>query len=240
MDETGREISNRHRDKIGELVVALVRTPERGNIVVDLDGEEGVLPAHEQVPGELYRIGDRIMAYLVAIDETPLGAQVIISRAHKGLLEKLFEMEVPQIHDSIVRIEASAREPGVHSKIAVSSHDREVDPVEACLGMNASRIQAVVRELRGEKIDIVRWDSDPARFVCNAVAPAEVSRVFIDAVNRTMQLIVPADQVSVAVGMNGQNLRLTSQLTGWSLETQAEGNAGGSAAGGRDGGRWRH
>ena len=239
MADTGPEISNRHH-KLGVLVVATVGKPDRGNILVDLDGVEGVLPAREQVPGELYRIGERIMVYLVAIDETALGPQVIVSRVHKGLLEKLFEMEVPEVHDSTVRIETSAREPGVHSKIAVSSHDPEVDPVEACMGMKASRIQAVVRELRGEKIDIVPWDSDAARFVCNAVAPAEVLRVIIDAANRTMQLIVPADQLSLAVGTNGQNLRLASQLTGWSLDTQVESNEGGSAAGGRGGTRWRH
>jgi transcription termination/antitermination protein NusA len=240
MDDKGREISDRHRGKIGELVVGIVGKPDGGNILVDLDGAEGVLPAHEQVPGELYRIGERIMAYLVAIGETPLGPQPIISRAHKGLLEKLLEMEVPEVHDGAVRIEASVREPGVHSKIAVSARNREVDPVEACVGMNSSRIQAVVRELRGEKIDIVSWDSDPARFVCNAVAPAEVARVLIDAANRTMRLIVAADQLSLAVGMNGQNLRLASQLTEWSLDTHVEGNEGGSAAGGRGGKRWRH
>jgi N utilization substance protein A len=146
-----------------------------------------------------------------------------MSRAHKGLLEKLFEMEVPEIYDKIVRIEASAREPGARSKIAVSSRDRDVDPVGACVGMKGSRVQAVVQELRGEKIDIVPFDPDPVKFVCNAIAPAEVSRVLMDVGSHTMQLIVHDDKLSLAIGKKGQNVRLASQLTGWRIDIHSEG-----------------
>jgi N utilization substance protein A len=162
------------------------------------------------------------VAFVVEIDKSARGPQIIISRAHKGLLEKLFEMEVPEIYDKIVRVEASAREAGARSKIAVYSRDRDVDPVGACVGMKGSRVQAVVQELRGEKIDIVPFDPDPARFVCNAIAPAEVSRVLIDAANHTMQLIVPDDKLSLAIGKKGQNVRLASQLTGWRIDIHSE------------------
>ena len=176
----------------------------------------------EQVQRESYRAGDRLVAYVIDIDKSARGPQIVISRAHKGLLEKLFEMEVPEIYDKIVRIEASAREAGARSKIAVFSRDRDVDPVGACVGMKGSRVQAVVQELRGEKIDIVPYDADPARFVCNAIAPAEVSRVLIDAAGHTMQLIVPDDKLSLAIGKKGQNVRLASQLTGWRIDIHSE------------------
>jgi N utilization substance protein A len=221
--EAEREnVFNQYRDKKGELISGIVRRFERGNIVVDLGGAEAILPVREQVPRESYRAGDRIVAYVVDIDKGARGPQIIISRAHKGLLEKLFEMEVPEIYDKIVSIEASAREPGARSKIAVRSRDRDVDPVGACVGMKGSRVQAVVQELRGEKIDIVTWDNDPARFVCNAIQPAEVSRVIIDAATHTMQLIVNDDKLSLAIGKKGQNVRLASQLTGWRIDIHSE------------------
>ena len=223
MREAEREnVFNQYRDKKGELISGIVRRFERGNIVVDLGGPEAILPVREQVQRESYRAGDRIVAYVVDIDKSARGPQIIISRAHKGLLEKLFEMEVPEIYDKIVRVEASAREAGARSKIAVFSRDRDVDPVGACVGMKGSRVQAVVQELRGEKIDIVPFDPDPARFVCNAIAPAEVSRVLIDAANHTMQLIVPDDKLSLAIGKKGQNVRLASQLTGWRIDIHSE------------------
>ena len=176
----------------------------------------------EQVPRESYRVGDTIKAYCLDIDRNARGPQVILSRTHKGLLEKLFEQEVPEIYEKIVRIESSAREPGARAKIAVSSRDRDVDPVGACVGMKGSRVQAVVQELRGEKIDIVPYDDDPARFVCNAIAPAEVSRVIIDAEGHRMELIVPDDKLSLAIGKKGQNVRLASQLTGWRIDIHSE------------------
>jgi N utilization substance protein A len=211
-----------YRDKKGELVSGITRRFERGNIIVDLGGAEAVLPVREQVPRESYRAGDRIVAFLLDIDRAARGPQIIISRTHKGLLEKLFEMEVPEIYDKIVRIEASAREPGARSKIAVSSRDPDVDPVGACVGVKGSRVQAIVQELRGEKIDIVPYDPDPVRFVCNAIAPAEVSWVRMDVAAHTLQLIVPDEKLSLAIGKKGQNVRLASQLTGWRIDIHSE------------------
>jgi N utilization substance protein A len=217
--EAEREnIFNQYKERKGELISGIVRRFERGNIIVDLGGAEAVLPVRDQVPRESYRAGDRIVAYVVEIDKAARGPQIILSRTHKGLLEKLFEMEVPEIYEKIVRIEASAREAGARSKIAVNSRDRDVDPVGACVGMKGSRVQAVVQELRGEKIDIVPYDADPVKFVCNAIAPAEVARVLMDVGAHTMQLIVPDEKLSLAIGKKGQNVRLASQLTGWRID----------------------
>jgi transcription termination/antitermination protein NusA len=221
--EAEREVVyNEFKDRKGELVSGIVRRFERGNLIVDLGKAESILPLREQVPRESYRAGDRIVAYVVDIDKAARGPLIILSRTHKGLLEKLFEQEVPEIYEKIVRIEASAREPGARAKIAVVSSDRDVDPVGACVGMKGSRVQAVVQELRGEKIDIVPWDPDPARFVCNAIAPAQVSRVLIDAERRTMELIVPDEKLSLAIGRRGQNVRLASQLTTWRINIHSE------------------
>ena len=213
---------NEYKDRKGELITGIVRRFERGNIIVDLGKTEAILPVREQVPRESYRAGDRIVAFVVEIEKNARGPQVVLSRTSKGLLEKLFEQEVPEIYEKIVRIESSAREPGARAKIAVSSRDRDVDPVGACVGMKGSRVQAVVQELRGEKIDIVPYSEDPARFVCNAIAPAEVARVVIDAESHTMELIVPDDKLSLAIGKKGQNVRLASQLTGWRIDIHSE------------------
>ncbi len=215
-------VYNEFKDRKGELISGIVRRFERGSIVVDLGRAEAILPTREQVPRESYRVGDSIKAYVLDIDRNARGPQIILSRTHKGLLEKLFEQEVPEIYEKIVRIESSAREPGARAKIAVSSRDRDVDPVGACVGMKGSRVQAVVQELRGEKIDIVPYDDDPARFVCNAIAPAEVSRVLIDADGHRMELVVPDEKLSLAIGKKGQNVRLASQLTGWRIDIHSE------------------
>ncbi len=215
-------VYNEYKDRKGELISGIVRRFERGSVVVDLGRAEAVLPVREQVPRESYRAGDSIKAYVLDIDRNARGPQIILLRTHKGLLEKLFEQEVPEIFEKIVRIESSAREPGARAKIAASSRDRDVDPVGACVGMKGSRVQAVVQELRGEKIDIVPYDDDPARFVCNAIAPAEVSRVIIDAEGHRMELIVPDDKLSLAIGKKGQNVRLASQLTGWRIDIHSE------------------
>jgi N utilization substance protein A len=215
-------VFNEYKDRKGELITGIVRRFERGALVVDLGKAESVLPMREQVPRESFRVGDTLKAYVLDIDRNARGPQIILSRAHKGFLEKLFEQEVPEIFEKIVRIESSAREPGARSKIAVSSRDRDVDPVGACVGMKGSRVQAVVQELRGEKIDIVPYDDDPARFVCNAIAPAEVSRVIIDAEGHRMELIVPDERLSLAIGKKGQNVRLASQLTGWRIDIHSE------------------
>jgi N utilization substance protein A len=211
-------------DRKGELITGIVRRFERGNIIVDLgrNEAEAVLPVREQVPRESYRPGERIQAYVLDVQRNVKGPQIVLSRTSPGLLIKLFEMEVPEIYEGIVRIETAAREPGSRAKIAVSSRDPDVDPVGACVGMKGSRVQAVVQELRGEKIDIVPYSEDPARFVCNAIAPAEVVKVLIDEDNFTMELIVADDQLSQAIGRRGQNVRLASQLTGWKIDIHSE------------------
>jgi transcription termination/antitermination protein NusA len=218
-DAERENIYNEYKDRKGELITGIVRRYERGNnIIVDLGRTEAALPGREQVPRESYRPGDRIVAYVKDIDREARGPLVILSRTDIGLLIKCFEQEVPEIYEGIVRIVSAAREPGARSKIAVHSRDSDVDPVGACVGMKGSRVQAVVQELRGEKIDIVPWDRDPARFVCSAIAPAEVSRVIIDEANGSMELVVPDDKLSLAIGRRGQNVRLASQLTGWRLD----------------------
>jgi N utilization substance protein A len=215
-------VFNEYKDRKGEVITGIVRRFERGNIIVDLGRAEAVLPIREQVPRESYRAGDRIQAYVTEVLRESKGPQIVLSRASVEFLRKLFEMEVPEIAEGVVVIEAAAREPGGRSKIAVSSRDSDVDPVGACVGMKGSRVQAVVQELRGEKIDIVPWHDDPARFVCNALAPAEVSRVLLDEQNSAMEIIVPDDQLSLAIGRRGQNVRLASQLTGWKLDINSE------------------
>jgi N utilization substance protein A len=215
-------VFNEYKDRKGEVITGIVRRFERGNIIVDLGRAEAVLPIREQVPRESYRAGDRIQAYVSEVLRESKGPQIVLSRASVEFLRKLFEMEVPEIAEGVVVIEAAAREPGGRSKIAVSSRDSDVDPVGACVGMKGSRVQAVVQELRGEKIDIVPWHDDPARFVCNALAPAEVSRVLLDEQNSAMEIIVPDDQLSLAIGRRGQNVRLASQLTGWKLDINSE------------------
>ncbi len=221
-DAERENVFNEYKDRKGEVITGIVRRFERGNVIVDLGRAEAVLPVREQVPRESYRAGDRIQAYVFDVLRESRGPQIILSRASVELLRKLFEMEVPEIAEGVVVIEAAAREPGGRAKIAVSSRDSDVDPVGACVGMKGSRVQAVVQELRGEKIDIVPWHEDPARFVCNALAPAEVSRVLLDDQNRAMEIIVPDDQLSLAIGRRGQNVRLASQLTGWKLDINSE------------------
>ncbi len=221
-DAERENVYNEYKDRKNEIVTGIARRFERGNIIVDLGRAEAVLPVREQVPRETYRAGDRVQAFVLDVLRESKGPQIILSRASVNLLTKLFEMEVPEIAEGIVVIEAAAREPGGRAKIAVSSRDADVDPVGACVGMKGSRVQAVVQELRGEKIDIVPWDEDPARFVCSALAPAEVSRVIIDEANHAMELIVPDDQLSLAIGRRGQNVRLAAQLTGWKLDINSE------------------
>src|SRR6476620_1495471 len=221
-DAERENVFNEYKDRKNEIVTGIARRFERGNIIVDLGRAEAVLPVREQVPRETYRAGDRVQAYVLDVLRESKGPQIILSRTSVNLLTKLFEMEVPEIAEGVVVIEAAAREPGRRAKIAVSSRDGDVDPVGACVGMKGSRVQAVVQELRGEKIDIVPFDEDPARFVCNAIAPAEVKRVIIDAEGHRMELIVPDDKLSLAIGKKGQNVRLASQLTGWRIDIHSE------------------
>lgn len=218
-------VYNEYKDRKGEIVTGTVRRFERGDVIVDLGRAEAILPTSEQISKENVRIHDRIVAYVVDVLEVARGAQIILSRTHPNLVVKLFEQEVPEIAEGIVTIESAAREAGFRTKISVRSKDQDVDPVGACVGMKGSRVQAVVQELRGEKIDIVPYDSDEARFVCNALAPAEATRVLINEDNRNMQIVVPDEQLSLAIGRRGQNVRLASQLTGWKIEIQAESKA---------------
>ena len=218
-----RELTfNEFKDRKGELITGIVRRFEKGNIIVDLNRAEAILPRREQVQTETYRPGDRIQAFVLDITRATRQPQVVLSRTHPGLLMKLFEMEVPEIYEGIVRIEACAREPGHRAKIAVSSSDPDVDPVGACVGLKGSRVQAVVSELRGEAIDIIPWHPDPARFIVYAIAPANVSRVYIDEANNTMELIVPDDNLAKAIGRRGQNVRLAAQLSGWRIDIVSE------------------
>ena len=218
-----RELTfNEFKDRKGELITGIVRRFERGNIIVELNRAEAILPRREQVPTETYRPGDRVQAFVLDINKATRTPQVVLSRTHPGLLMKLFEMEVPEIYEGIVHIEACAREPSHRAKIAVSSSDQDVDPVGACVGLKGSRVQAVVNECRGEAVDIIPWHPDPARFVVHAIAPASVSRVYIDESNHTMELIVPDDQLARAIGRRGQNVRLASQLVGWRIDINSE------------------
>ena len=208
----------------GEVASGIARRVERGAIVVDLGRTEAYIPPREQIPGEVYKPGDRIQGYISDVRASTRGPQIIMSRADERYLMKLFEVEVPEIYDGIVEIVAAAREPGFRAKIAVRSKDNAVDPVGACVGMKGSRVQTIVQELRGEKIDIVNYDEDSARFVCNALAPAEISKVFLDEGNREMEVIVPDSQLSLAIGKKGQNVRLAAKLTGWKLDIMSESN----------------
>lgn len=222
-DEERDLIFQEFKDKKGELIKGVVRRFEKGNnLIVDLGRAEGILPFREQTPRETYRPGDRIVALLKDIDREARGPQIILSRADGKLVEKLFENEVPEIYEGIVKIVACAREPGARSKIAVMSRDADVDPVGACVGMKGSRVQAVVQELRGEKIDIVPWDRDPARFVCAAIQPAEVNKVIVNEADGRMELVVPDEKLSLAIGRKGQNVRLAWHLTGWKLDIISE------------------
>ena len=209
-------------DRKGEIINGIVQRMDRGDIIVNLGQTEGILPVREQVPRESYRRGDRIRAYILDVLHETRGPQIILSRGHKDFLIDLFKTEVPEISEGIVSIMGAAREPGVRAKIAVSSNNSDIDPVGACVGMKGSRVQNVVQELRGEKIDIIPWHVDAAKFVCNALAPAEISRVIIDESNRSMEVIVPDDYLSIAIGKRGQNVRLASKLTGWHLDVQSE------------------
>ncbi len=210
------------KDRRGEIINGIVQRFDRGSIIVNLGRAEAELPSREQVPKESYKQGDRIRAYVQDVRQFSRGPQIILSRTHPNFVSSLFENEVPEISEGVVQIVQIAREPGSRSKIAVTSKDPDVDPVGACVGMKGRRVQAVVQELRGEKIDIVTWDPDAAKFICNSLAPAEIVRVIVDQTNQAMEVVVPDDQLSLAIGKRGQNVRLGSRLTGWRLDVTSE------------------
>jgi len=219
-------IYNEFKDRKGELTHSgIVQRFEKKNIIVNLGRTDAILPEKEQIPRERYRQGDRIRAFIFDVEMGGKGPQIVLSRTHPGFLVKLFEQEVPEIYEGIVEVKGAAREPGGRAKIAVVSHDGDVDPVGACVGMKGTRVQSVVQELRGEKIDIVHWTPDPAEFVVRAMAPARVSKIVMDEDAHAMEVIVPDDQLSLAIGKKGQNVRLASRLTGWNLEVRSEAEA---------------
>lgn len=206
----------------GEIISGIVRRYERGTIVVDLGKTEAFMPPKEQIPGEQPRIGDRIQAYLLDVLQTAKGPQIILSRATNLYLIKLFEMEVPEVYEGIVTIKSAARDAGSRAKIAVASKDKDVDPVGACVGVRGARVQNIVSELKGERIDIIPFNADIAKFVCSALSPAEVSKVKIDEDNKYMEVVLPDGQLSLAIGRRGQNVRLAAQLTGWKIDVVSE------------------
>ena len=215
-------VFSEYSSKKGEIITGIVQRFEKGDIIVDLGRAEAVLPKKEQVRREGYRQGERIRGVVLDVKTEAKGPQVIISRTHPGFLIKLFQMEVPEIFEGIVEIRGAAREPGERAKIAVVSNNSDVDPVGACVGVKGSRVQAVVQELKGEKIDIVHWSDDPAIFVKNTLSPAQISRVIVDEAEHAMEVIVPDDQLSLAIGKKGQNVRLAAKLTGWKIDIRTE------------------
>ena len=207
----------------GELVNGVVQRVIKGNVIVNLGKAEAILPPREQLPREDHRIGDRVRAYVLDVKKTPKGPQIVLSRTHPGLLAKLFEIEVPEIYEGIVEIKAAARDAGERAKVAVASRDGNVDPVGACVGYRGSRVQAIVRELMGEKIDVIGWKDDPAAFVRSALGPAEVVSVEINPATHTLKVLVADDQLSLAIGKRGQNARLAAKLVGWRVDIKSRG-----------------
>jgi transcription termination/antitermination protein NusA len=209
-------------DRKGEIVNGIIQRVTRNEIIVNLGSAEALLGKKEQIPGEIYRRGDRIRAYVLKVHEESRGPQIELSRTHPGFLIALFKVEVPEISEGIVKIVAAAREAGSRGKIAVMSMDPDIDPVGACVGVKGNRVQSVVQELKNEKIDIIPWNVDLAKFVCNALAPADISRVIIDENSHGMEVVVPDESLAIAIGRNGQNVRLASKLTGWRLDVFSE------------------
>lgn len=214
-------IYEEYKDSKGELINGSVMRLERGNIIVNLGRTEAILPKREQIQRERYRPGDRLRGMILDVDRSARGPQIILTRSHPDLIRKLFALEVPEIADGVIELKAVAREPGERAKIAVYSNDSSVDPVGACVGIKGSRVQAVVQELRGERIDIITWTADEPSFVARALSPAEVSRVVVDEEEHSMEVIVPDDQLSLAIGRRGQNVKLASKLSGWRIDVRS-------------------
>jgi len=213
-----------YKDRIGEIVNGVVKRVEYGNVIVDLGRGEGIIRRDEMIPRETFRPGDRVRAYVYDVRREQRGPQIFLSRTHPQFMSKLFRQEVPEIYDNVIEVKSVARDPGSRAKIAVVSRDSSIDPVGACVGMRGSRVQAVVQELQGERIDIIPWSVDAATFIVNALQPAEVVKVVLDEDSERIEVVVPDDQLSLAIGRRGQNVRLASQLTGWDIDilTEAE------------------
>jgi N utilization substance protein A len=214
-------IYNEYKGREGELVNGVVQRFEKGDITLDLGKTEALLPRKEQSTRETFQRGERVRAYILEVRKGTSGPQIIASRTHPGLVERLFEMEVPEIYEGIIEIKGAVREPNGRAKIAVYSRDRAVDPIGACVGMRGVRVQSVVQELRGEKIDIVQWSDDPATFVGNALSPAKIYKINVNPDGRAMEVIVEDDQLSLAIGKKGQNVRLAAKLTKWRLDIKS-------------------
>ncbi len=210
------------KDRVGEIVNGVVKRVEYGNVIADLGRGEGVMRRDQSIPREMFNVGDRIRCYIYDVRTETKGPQIMLSRAHGGFMAKLFAQEVPEVYDGVIEIRAVARDPGSRAKMAVVSNDSSIDPVGACVGMRGSRVQAVVAELQGEKIDIIPWSPDEAAFIVNALAPAEVSKVVMDEEEERVEVVVPDEQLSLAIGRRGQNVRLASQLTGWQIDIITE------------------
>ncbi len=211
-----------YKDRVGEIINGIVKRVEYGHIIVDLGRAEGVIRREETLPRENVKGGDRIRAYILEVREEPRGSQIFLSRAHPQFMAQLFSQEVPEVYEGIIQIVSVARDPGSRAKIAVYSNDSSIDPVGACVGMRGSRVQAVVNELQGERIDIIPWTDDAATFIVNALQPAEVAKVVIDEEDNRIEVVVPDEQLSLAIGRRGQNVRLASQLSGWSIDIMTE------------------
>ena len=215
-------IYNEYKDKKGELVTGVIQRVEKNHYVVNLGKTEAILSFKEVMPNESFKRRDRVKGYILDVEKTQRGCTILLSRTHPGFLVKLFELEVPEIQEGIIRVVGAAREPGERAKISVYSQDASIDPIGACVGVKGSRVQAVVQELKGEKIDIIPWSKDAAKFVCNALAPARVSKVYINEDEHSMEIVVHDDQLSLAIGKKGQNVRLASRLTGWKTDIKSE------------------
>ena len=211
-----------YKDRIGEIINGTVKRVEYGNVIVDLGRAEGIIRRDEMIPRENVRLSDRVRAYIYDVRREPRGPQIFLTRARSEFMAKLFAQEVPEIYDGVVEIKSVARDPGSRAKIAVISKDSSIDPVGACVGMRGARVQAVVNELQGEKVDIIQWNQDAASFIVNALAPAEVSKVVLDEDSNRIEVVVPESQLSLAIGRRGQNVRLASQLTGWNIDIMTE------------------
>jgi N utilization substance protein A len=210
------------KDRVGEIVNGVAKRVEYGNVIVDLGRGEAIMRRDQSIPRENFQVGDRVRAYIYDVRQETKGPQIMLSRAHGGFMAKLFAQEVPEVYDGVIEIRAVARDPGSRAKMAVVSNDSSIDPVGACVGMRGSRVQAVVAELQGEKIDIIQWSADEATFLVNALAPAEVTKVVMDEEDERVEVVVPDEQLSLAIGRRGQNVRLASQLTGWQIDIMTE------------------
>lgn len=215
------EFSNRESD----IVTGIVQRIEQKNVFIDLGKAEAILAPSEQIPGELYKHGDRLKTYIIEVKKTTKGPQILVSRTHPGLLKRLFELEVPEIHDGVVEIKSVTREAGSRSKIAVYSRDEDIDPVGSCVGHKGMRVQTIVNELKGEKIDIVKWSNDPVQYIANALSPAKVVSVDVNETDKISKVVVPDYQLSLAIGKEGQNARLAAKLTGWKIDIKSESQA---------------